>query len=73
MDEQADIQMDELMVSNAFRNEYCNNDMLMVICVKFHHVGTLASLKSNLIKNFNLSGTGGRMEQLTDWKSICPS
>ena len=28
--------------------------MLIVICVKFHHDRTSASLKSNLTKNFNL-------------------
>ena len=28
--------------------------MLIVICVKFHHDRTSASLKTNLTKNFNL-------------------
>ena len=38
----------------------------MVICVKFHHEGTLALLKTNFNKNFNQSGMDGWMEELTD-------
>ena len=51
--------------------------MLIVICVKFHDDRTSASLKTNLTKNFNLSGTdertNGRTDGLTDRKTICPS
>ena len=47
---------DERKVASSNRHNFLNNDMFIVICVKFHHEGTLASLKLNLTKNFNLSG-----------------
>ena len=39
-----------------------SNDMLIVICVKFHHDKTSASLKPTLTKNLNLSGTERRTD-----------
>ena len=41
----------------------------MVICVKFHNVGTLASLKTNLPKNFNLSVTAWQTNRPKNYMS----
>ena len=40
--------------------------VLMVICVKFHHDRTSASLKSNLTKHSNLNGMDEQTDERTD-------
>ena len=54
-----DERTDKRKVATSNRYNILNNDMLMVICDKFHHEGTLASLKTNMTKHFNLSGMEG--------------
>ena len=49
-DEQTYKQTDEQMVKAPIRHEFLNNDMQIVIYVKFHYEGTLRALKTNLIK-----------------------
>ena len=51
-----DEQTDERMVPTSNRHIFIDNDVLIVICVKFHNNMTIASLKSNLTKKLYLNG-----------------
>ena len=48
------------------KHVYLNNDMLMVICVKFHHGRPSASIKTFLTKKVNLNGMDKKTDKRTD-------
>ena len=54
-----DERTDKRKVATTNHYNILNNDIVMVICDKFHYEGTLASLKTNMTKHFNLSGMEG--------------
>ena len=55
MNDQKDERTDKRKVAASNRHNL-NNNMLIVLCMKFHYEGTFASIKTNFTKHFNLSG-----------------
>ena len=69
MDEEMDGRTDEQRVRIRIRQKFRNNDMMMLLCEKFHQDRTLALLRTTMTKNLNMSGT----DEPTDHRTICPS
>ena len=55
MDERMDGQTDRQRVRPYIRQKKLNNDVMMILCVKFHQDQTSTPLNTTLTKNVNLS------------------
>ena len=73
MEEQTNEWIDERTSRSQPQTFFLNSDMLLVICVKFHHHRTSASQKSNLTKNFNLSGMDEQTDKRLDKRTVTTS